>query len=862
MRVVWPGRHALHRPRHRESHKDGLPSPDQQGSKEGNRSSIADTPRGIDKTGEADTKDNRNGKVEIYAKKQHRRGHYEEEVDEEADGEDQDRYHQKYPQNQRRPQKNYVPQPRGWGIGRQSTPWPNENHSSDQPQLEKKRMSEAKSASSKPRTIYDEYSIRSEIGKGGYSRVYRAVHRETGKVVAIKVMGIEPFDTEMENIVDNEIAIMERIRDEIPEFAPNLVQIIDVLHEPGHELETARVCIIMEYLGGGELFDRVVRKRHYTEIDACAIMSEIVRAVKALHTNGIIHRDLKPENIVFENESDRSNVKIMDFGLAQMVDEPDAHTSLEYIGTLGYVAPEILLYKEYTPACDIFSLGVILYILLVGRQPFRSRNAAEQIIKTKTGAYSLDGPQWDEVSDYAKDLVERMLDVDPTTRITIDEILRHPWMYASNLQAATRHLAGTLSELRNFNDRRKMRVMAEHVVGQTTDDLRLALMGLLENSASHASGLSAREMLKLISSLQALRKQGHINREQFVKLLQGVGLKSLPASDIFDVLLEHGSFSTAARSRPRRRAGGTTALETESIDGKEDPKGAEDTHSEHANDGALHGNRAKRRISAKSRMFHHHDIHHGVDDARSRNDEDSELDEHVSEDDDTNADEDTLEEPTLDADELVVGLAVIAAKESRERVLQGVFGFLASSSAKSQPGRLTAGGYSKLLRLIASYESPGQKRQYRNRIANDLATVFSDGAETSRAAQGSSEQDSRLSGTRKSLPRGSKARKSDANAQADDGVKDTDTDAHREVDEVESGETTPGDISFEDFRRGVLGIGDQVLLGYLSWNRLMRSFTQLDQHTSPHSSFKRVTSYLSKMATFSKNVGDSYTPRQ
>ncbi|GBG24498.1 Protein kinase, putative [Hondaea fermentalgiana] len=610
-------------------------------------------------------------------------------------------------------------------------------------------------SSNKPRTIYDDYSIRSEVGKGGYSRVYRAVQRSTGNTVAIKVMAVEDFDLEMHDIVENEIYIMERICEDMPELDSSFVQIIEVVRE------RERICIVMEFLEGGELFDRIVQRKHYTERDARTIMSRVTRTVRALHAQGIIHRDLKPENLVFQTKDDSANLKLMDFGLALELGSRDPHRSLEYVGTLGYVAPEILICKEYEPACDVFSLGVILFILLVGRQPFRGRNAAEQINATKTGAFSLHGPHWDSVSDSAKDLVERMLDVDPSTRITLDEAVRHPWMYTSSISAATRQLAGTLVDLRKFNDRRKIGVVAQHIMSQTTDDMRLALMGLLENTA-HASGLTAKELMRILRALQPMRWRGSLTRDEFVSLMRGVGLGSLPAGEIFDVLL--------ARS-------GTTNV-----------------------GGRVYSATALRREP-------------DTNDAQV-----SETQQTLDPDDDASHSpfEEAMAEPMVQIDEIVVGLSVIAVKGARERVLQSVFNFMADGRDAS-PGSLSAKGYAKVLRLIASYESINS-RQAKNMLASDLATVFSDEART--------------------------PSRDNIDPEVAAGASSADHDAD-----------SMGEITFEDFRRGVLSIGNDVLTSFFTWRGLVRTVKSLDPLAtrSGQASVKRITSYWTRITSMTRD---------
>ena len=143
----------------------------------------------------------------------------------------------------------------------------------------------------------------------------------------------------------------------------SLVTIFDVM------ANKEQIVFSMELLSGGELFDRVLQKERYSERDAALIMRRIMRGIRVLHANGIVHRDLKPENLVFESPDDDSKIKITDFGLAFHVGETDLFHKMT-VGSPGYISPEILTNKYYSPACDIWALGCILFILLIGGPPF------------------------------------------------------------------------------------------------------------------------------------------------------------------------------------------------------------------------------------------------------------------------------------------------------------------------------------------------------------------------------------------------------------------------------------------------------------------------------------------------------------
>lgn len=186
------------------------------------------------------------------------------------------------------------------------------------------------------------------------------------------------------------------------------------------------VFIILDYMEGGELTNRILSINTMTESNIKFIFYQIVLAVQYLHQNGIAHRDLKPENVLLLNENDETLVKISDFGLSKIMEERDFMTTL--CGTLTYIAPEILVSNsEYSVQVDVWSLGVILYYMVCTEYPFfeKERNKLCQLIVK--GKYSFND-RINRVSPLAKDLIRKMLHVNPNRRITIEGILTHPWI--------------------------------------------------------------------------------------------------------------------------------------------------------------------------------------------------------------------------------------------------------------------------------------------------------------------------------------------------------------------------------------------------------------------------------------------------
>lgn len=235
-------------------------------------------------------------------------------------------------------------------------------------------------------------------------------------------------------------------------------QLHEVLSTPTH------LYIIIELATGGELFDRIIQKGHYTEADAAEVTRQIASALRYMHENGVAHRDLKPENVLYADTSAGAQVKVTDFGLAKVTEADTYDVMRTAVGTPGYVAPEILTEDEYGPEVDVWSLGVILYILLCGFPPFHDNNMQKLFQKITKGQFSFPSPAWDNISQEAKKLVQRMLIVDPAQRISVEEILGNPWV--SHGKAARTNLRQT-KELTSYQAQAKLKTAAQGVLAAT-----------------------------------------------------------------------------------------------------------------------------------------------------------------------------------------------------------------------------------------------------------------------------------------------------------------------------------------------------------------------------------------------------------
>mmetsp|Transcript_42022 Transcript_42022/g.99617 ORF Transcript_42022/g.99617 Transcript_42022/m.99617 type:complete len:329 (-) Transcript_42022:90-1076(-) len=264
------------------------------------------------------------------------------------------------------------------------------------------------------RQIYD---FGEPIGIGGYAIVRRATHRISRQTVAIKVVDRSRYAIG-DNSLEHEIQVLCKVDH------PNCVKLYDVYYT------VKSVYLVMELLTGGELLERVSEKGNLSEAETAKLVQQILRGVQYLHSQGIVHRDLKLENIILADNQAGSVVKIADFGLSRLLEPTTLLQTL--CGSPQYVAPEVLAVgdtiNEYTPAVDMWSVGVILFMLLSGYSPFDDDNVEALYGKIRSGKYDADDPVWDGISDLAKDLVARLLTVDASHRLSAFEALQHPWM--------------------------------------------------------------------------------------------------------------------------------------------------------------------------------------------------------------------------------------------------------------------------------------------------------------------------------------------------------------------------------------------------------------------------------------------------
>jgi calcium/calmodulin-dependent protein kinase I len=256
---------------------------------------------------------------------------------------------------------------------------------------------------------------------------------------------------------------------------PHIVKLFDVFQEEKY------YYLVTEFMAGGELFDRIVEKNFYSEREARDLVKILLESIQYMHSADVVHRDLKPENLLLTNKEDVADIKLADFGFAKKVQMDDKGLATA-CGTPGYVAPEILQARPYGKEVDIWSIGVITYILLCGYPPFHDDNQGVLFRKIKTGRFEFDSPYWDNVSTEAKDLISKMLVLNPADRWTATQLLDHTWITGANVN--TVQLTGALIELRKFNARRKFKAAVSTVKATISLTKKLTLLGLSNTGSS------------------------------------------------------------------------------------------------------------------------------------------------------------------------------------------------------------------------------------------------------------------------------------------------------------------------------------------------------------------------------------------
>ncbi|XP_069991347.1 phosphorylase b kinase gamma catalytic chain, skeletal muscle/heart isoform isoform X4 [Penaeus vannamei] len=264
--------------------------------------------------------------------------------------------------------------------------------------------------------FYAKYEPKEVLGRGGCSVVRRCIEKETGQQFAAKIIDLS--DSSTDGVYEATMREVEVLR--LVAGHPFIIELHDVFES------STFIFLVFELCEHGELFDHLTTVVTLSEKKTKVIMRQLLEALAHVHGKGIVHRDLKPENILLD---DNYNIKLTDFGFAKVL--TPSETLTDVCGTPGYLAPEVLRVAMfegspgYWCAVDLWACGVIMYTLLVGCPPFWHRKQMVMIRNIMEGKYSFQSPEWDDITDTPKDLISKLLVVEPSKRITVQEALAH-----------------------------------------------------------------------------------------------------------------------------------------------------------------------------------------------------------------------------------------------------------------------------------------------------------------------------------------------------------------------------------------------------------------------------------------------------
>ncbi|KAL6911746.1 hypothetical protein ACP4OV_000551 [Aristida adscensionis] len=340
-------------------------------------------------------------------------------------------------------------------------------------------------------SLREHYALGRKLGQGQFGTTYLCTDLATGVDYACKSIAKRKLITR-EDVEDvrREIQIMHHLAGH-----RNVVAIKGAYEDPQY------VHIVMELCAGGELFDRIIERGHYSERKAAELTRIIVGVVEACHSLGVIHRDLKPENFLLANKDDDMSLKAIDFGLSVFFKPGQIFTDV--VGSPYYVAPEVLR-KRYGPEADVWTAGVILYILLSGVPPFWAETQQGIFDAVLKGVIDFESDPWPVISDSAKDLIRRMLNPQPAERLTAHEVLCHPWICDHGVAPDRPLDPAVLSRIKQFSAMNKLKKMALRVIAESLSEEEIAgLKEMFTAMDTDNSGAITYDELK-----EGLRKYG------------------------------------------------------------------------------------------------------------------------------------------------------------------------------------------------------------------------------------------------------------------------------------------------------------------------------------------------------------------
>ena len=267
--------------------------------------------------------------------------------------------------------------------------------------------------------IENNYIKEKRLGEGAFGEVWLVKHKELGTEFALKIIDKGSYSNTQQ--IDNEIKILKKLDH------PFILKILEF------QSTSNKYYIVTDYCKDGELFDEIKKRAFFSERETAYILYQVLLAIRYCHKMRIVHRDIKPENILIVGRENNGllNVKIIDFGTAKIFSEFSKIKT--FVGSAYYIAPEVIKGK-YDEACDLWSIGVIMYIMLVGKPPFNGEENEDIINAVKRGRYDTSNPRYQSLSENAKDLITKLLKFNSTERITASEALKHPWFNTEDIK--------------------------------------------------------------------------------------------------------------------------------------------------------------------------------------------------------------------------------------------------------------------------------------------------------------------------------------------------------------------------------------------------------------------------------------------
>lgn len=332
--------------------------------------------------------------------------------------------------------------------------------------------------------IKQHYTLGKELGRGQFGITYLCTEKSTGQTYACKsILKRKLLSKGDRDDMKREIQIMQHLSGQ-----PNIVEF------RGAYEDRYSVHVVMELCAGGELFDRILAKGHYTERAAASICRAIVNVVHICHFMGVMHRDLKPENFLLASKDEGAMLKATDFGLSVFIEEGKVYRDI--VGSAYYVAPEVL-HRRYGKEIDIWSAGVILYILLSGVPPFWAETEKGIFNAILQGEIDFISDPWPSISDGAKDLIRKMLTQDPKKRVTSAQVLEHPWLKEGGEASDKPIDSAVLSRMKQFRAMNEMKKLALKVIATnfSEEDIK-GLKAMFTNMDTDNSGTITFEELK------------------------------------------------------------------------------------------------------------------------------------------------------------------------------------------------------------------------------------------------------------------------------------------------------------------------------------------------------------------------------